>query len=1143
RGLTRAISAYVSNNRLGDEVRYVLRRQAAKKYQGVMLPQPSVLLNPWETEATDNEQAIAKGGDAMKAMGAPAPAAPMTDQMARSQRSVVGLIPDYDFQVDPGAAQYAIVPDEKGRVVIAADAIAGLNIIDILAIDPISAVRARVTQRWTEPKTVDRRLRRSLPENEAWTLQHSAEVESEATANRQQAVISREQAIETVGDLFDYFRRVVADERLEPFEILTRWHTLTSSQKQAAYGRLACHELHLFLAIHDPTFFDNVIAGYLQNKKEKQLIDDFLLGNDLSEYLSLWRYTTLSAAEQALLAIGVNAENASIRRQLSNVVEAIKPDPRLRRRLIESALAQSGLERSAGARVELMAEAEVTMGMMEMSMPMDMSEGGMGGGADLFFDDFAAGARPEAAKRRSFAAPSRVGQPARRGRVLFGGRTNTDGLGFFAQLDSTKQWAESHFDHMRVTTSPIDHIQSLIPANAFWLSRLPRQPSSDRLAYLRELRVSADVLECVQSRHAALIALALSGLPLERTVDQEENDHDTLKASRIVVSKRLKRLQPNSKEITRLLIGQMVEPLDAPGTQPDLFRTQTTYRSRILLSNPTEKDQEVDVFWQIPSGSIPLSGGRVADSRRLVVKPYGIQKVDFQFYFPATGSFTLYPATVSQNDAQDQTPLLLAQAPSMRLTISDEPVPLDEKSWTSLVENGTADQIRAFLETANLAEIDWDLAAHRMSERDVFDVIAGTIQTHRIRAPTLLAYGLKHRDDATIASFLSVQSDWVRSLGPALNSPLLTIHPIERHYVEHLEYSPLVRARIHRLGEKHEILNRRFMQQYRQFLRGLAFQARIADDDALAISYYLLIQNRIGESMRWFDRVPRNEVTSKLQHDYLNAYLALHRGDVNTARRIAMANKDHPVPRWRTRFTTVLNHTDQMRQLNAPERLVTKNPEMALEVDDADLQQMDRDRRQGNAGAAQADVRIRLDGEVLRIDHRNTAEFELRFYAVDLELLFSKAPFAQGDLRSLAMLVPTLRETIEPTRSVGTTVYPLSESQQRRAWIVEAVARQSRSTTLAVGGDLTTFVSEAFGQLQVLTPETSLPVTGAYVKVYAKYPDGSVRFFKDGYTDGRGRFDYVSISAAEAQGAERFAILVLDEERGVTLHDVAAPTS
>ena len=41
-----------------------------------------------------------------------------------------------------------------------------------------------------------------------------------------------------------------------------------------------------------------------------------------------------------------------------------------------------------------------------------------------------------------------------------------------------------------------------------------------------------------------------------------------------------------------------------------------------------------------------------------------------------------------------------------------------------------------------------------------------------------------------------------------------------------------------------------------------------------------------------------------------------------------------------------------------------------------------------------------------------------------------------------------------------------------------------------------------------------------------------MKFHKDGYTDLRGRFDYVSVNTPERQAIERFAVLVLDEQSG-----------
>jgi hypothetical protein len=53
--------------------------------------------------------------------------------------------------------------------------------------------------------------------------------------------------------------------------------------------------------------------------------------------------------------------------------------------------------------------------------------------------------------------------------------------------------------------------------------------------------------------------------------------------------------------------------------------------------------------------------------------------------------------------------------------------------------------------------------------------------------------------------------------------------------------------------------------------------------------------------------------------------------------------------------------------------------------------------------------------------------------------------------------------------------------------------------------------------------------------------DGSVRFYKDGYTDLRGRFDYGSLSTDELDHVARFAILVLEPQHGALVREVAPP--
>ncbi len=62
-----------------------------------------------------------------------------------------------------------------------------------------------------------------------------------------------------------------------------------------------------------------------------------------------------------------------------------------------------------------------------------------------------------------------------------------------------------------------------------------------------------------------------------------------------------------------------------------------------------------------------------------------------------------------------------------------------------------------------------------------------------------------------------------------------------------------------------------------------------------------------------------------------------------------------------------------------------------------------------------------------------------------------------------------------------------------------------------------------------------------YVKVYARMRGGEVRFYRDGYTGLRGRFDFVSLSTDELDSVEKFAILVLNEEHGAVIREAGVP--
>ena len=53
--------------------------------------------------------------------------------------------------------------------------------------------------------------------------------------------------------------------------------------------------------------------------------------------------------------------------------------------------------------------------------------------------------------------------------------------------------------------------------------------------------------------------------------------------------------------------------------------------------------------------------------------------------------------------------------------------------------------------------------------------------------------------------------------------------------------------------------------------------------------------------------------------------------------------------------------------------------------------------------------------------------------------------------------------------------------------------------------------------------------------------DGRVQFYKDGYTDLRGRFDYGSLSTNELEQVSKFSILVMSDAHGAIVSEATPP--
>jgi len=117
----------------------------------------------------------------------------------------------------------------------------------------------------------------------------------------------------------------------------------------------------------------------------------------------------------------------------------------------------------------------------------------------------------------------------------------------------------------------------------------------------------------------------------------------------------------------------------------------------------------------------------------------------------------------------------------------------------------------------------------------------------------------------------------------------------------------------------------------------------------------------------------------------------------------------------------------------------------------------------------------------------------------------------------------------------------MPEELAQRNVMIEVVGGPITRAATYFSNSLDVRMMEAYGQLQVRRRGTGEGCGGVYVKVYARMEDGEVRFYKDGYTDLRGRFDYASVSGNQQSGVKDFAILILSDEHGAVVREAPAP--
>ena len=617
------------------------------------------------------------------------------------------------------------------------------------------------------------------------------------------------------------------------------------------------------------------------------------------------------------------------------------------------------------------------------------------------------------------------------------------------------------------------------------------------------------------------------------------------------------------------------------------FTPHRTYTCRVVLFNPSPARRRVRVLQQIPHGSISVAGGQDSRTGTVQLNSVSSRVMEFSFYFPAVGSYLHQAIQVSHKQ------LVVGHSDAITLPVRHKSaLAVDLTSWSYLAASGSDQQVIEHLKqpATNWERLDLSLIAWRWRQRADFWRQCVALARERLTFdPLLFAYSAHHKDLPVMSSWLTTINSLVSAVGPSFASPLLHADSEDEWYdgFHYLEYRPLIASRAHQLRQRSDptsyagkdtslsIQNKQLREQYKAFLTHVAFRyAGMGDWDdkhKLQLCYYLLLQDRLEEAQTLFQSISQPahtaaasngqvngaEQPNSLHYDYMAAYLNMYT-EPSLALSIAKRYQQYPISKKRKLFEAIEAQLAEITTKRRDDLLEqwTEDGETRAKPEDANV----RDAEMDKLAATEPSLDFALSKDGIDVTYANVAQIKLSMYAMDLELLFSSNPFLNSDASTAATsaassssssflyLVPNeqLQITLPPSAASATSTHtiPLPPRFLHSNLLVSVSAGSLQLTKPLYSHGLSVSLIEQFGQLKATARSDGRPLSRVYVKVYAKGGEGGeghVSFYKDGYTDWRGRFDYASLSTQRLGKVKRFAILLQSDTEGAVVKEAKPP--
>lgn len=641
-----------------------------------------------------------------------------------------------------------------------------------------------------------------------------------------------------------------------------------------------------------------------------------------------------------------------------------------------------------------------------------------------------------------------------------------------------------------------------------------------------------------------ILLLATLDLPFKvdksvEYVNESDNNKMIMKSDVIIFKKSYKEVDVKIDERNVSLLSKFYDPKDKMeiinGVSYPKYKRDNNYLNGveygycIYISNYLPINKTYNILISFPEGSIPIGGSLSTYSKIVTIKSFETQKIELgSFYFPNEGKFKLYPCHVSGLNGD-----LEGWCEIYEFNVTKEKISVDENSWLDVSSNGNNDQIMKYLKNHSLKSVNLSNIYYKLVDKEFYEIMMKFLEDNLYYDDTIYSFSLYHNDKKRICDYLLNSATLTNILLPYSENTLIKVDGYEKmlHY-QHTEYNPFINPRIHTLKQIPRITNDEMNKTLNDFYLYVSSKKILNDHDYYIHIYYLLLQDRLKESEEVFDKylvkerkngipIPKNE-ENRLQFDYLSCYFDCYKLTPECSNEISKKYLDYGIESWRTLFkrinNTVNNNSNDISSYK------------------------DRDDRQLHISSITPSLSMKIDTNenVINISSNNVEECQINYYVIDIELLFSDTPFLKKIDSSVYNYIYPNYSVIQKINEEHMKI-PILNEMKTKTGIIEIVYNGNHIHELYNYCLFSVMIKENMGILQIIENENHKSLPCAYIKVYSKDNTNKIEFYKDGYSDLSGRFDYASISTDQMDNAVEFGILIMTENHGSYITQAKVP--